>query len=290
MATVIKLLSENPPEGWNSEILNSHSSNGIVGKLMAWKRAKKYLRSQGHRFDIIHLHSASDWSFRRKCSMAKIAKVLGVPCIMHIHSGGLTNWARNRNLKHKIHGSHIVSLTSDMACEIEKILGESIVIPNPVIISDFKSNKRDQNKLLLLGRKDEIKGHEFAINLVRKLLSDGLPYSLDMTGIIHHENGIIGHGWVDEQKKEQLLDQAGILLVPSQFEGQPMVILEACARGLPVIASEITVPDGVIRVPLGDVDAWIAAIRDGGGVGDVSQSEISAVQRLWKELYSSIVS
>ena len=69
-----------------------------------------------------------------------------------------------------------------------------------------------------------------------------------------------------------------------------MVILEACAKGLPVIASDISVPEGVLKVPLDDMDAWINAIRKGGGVGDVSQNEISVVQGLWKDFYSSIVS
>lgn len=288
MATVIHLLSDNPPDGWQSSILNSHSRKGVIGKLIAWRRAKKYLKEEATKFAVIHLHSASDWSFRRKCSLAKIAQAKGIPCIMHIHSGGFEKWSSGRNLSKKIGKSHLVYLTKDMADSLRGNLGEGAVIQNPVIIPDSIARARDSTNILLLGRKDDVKGHDFAIDIVRKLRSENPSYSLDMTGITHREEGIIGHGWVDEEKKERLLTQAGILLAPSQFEGQPMVILEACARELPVIASEISTPEGVTRVPLGDIEAWKEAILSGGGVGDVSQNDIDVVRELWKEFYSSI--
>jgi glycosyltransferase involved in cell wall biosynthesis len=103
-------------------------------------------------------------------------------------------------------------------------------------------------------------------------------------------------GWVDEDEKIYLLQKASILLVPSTFEGQPLVVLESLACGLPVIVSDM-VPTG--DLPVGkaryqDSDAWKKAIQ---GVFDsppdslqlkesVDQYRITQVTKMWLEVYT----
>ena len=57
MAKVIEILSENPPEGWAAETLNSHSHKGIYSKLVAWRKAKKFLAINF----INDMKSSIDW-------------------------------------------------------------------------------------------------------------------------------------------------------------------------------------------------------------------------------------
>ena len=81
-----------------------------------------------------------------------------------------------------------------------------------------------------------MKGHAFAMELARTMRDEG--WNLVATGITHKEEGIDGLGWISEQEKRKLLEESAVLLVPSAFEGQPMVILEGLAAGCRVITSE----------------------------------------------------
>jgi glycosyltransferase involved in cell wall biosynthesis len=56
------------------------------------------------------------------------------------------------------------------------------------------------------------------------------------------------HGVLEEQVKYETLTDFSVLVMPSYNEGQPLVILEAMAIGLPVVASNI----GLISEMLGD--------------------------------------
>lgn len=73
-------------------------------------------------------------------------------------------------------------------------------------------------------------------------------------------------GTVSAIELEWLYRNATLVLVPSRYEGFGLPLLEACARGVPVVASDIPAlretGEGVARfVPPGDVPAWAAAIR-----------------------------
>ena len=87
IAKVIEILSQNPPTGWNADTLNSHSKGNIFAKLLAWRKAQTYLKNHAREFDIIHIHSAAGWSYRRKLSLARIALKQNTQVVFHIHSG-----------------------------------------------------------------------------------------------------------------------------------------------------------------------------------------------------------
>ena len=88
-------------------------------------------------------------------------------------------------------------------------------------------------------------------------------WNLVATGITHQEDGINGLGWVSEQEKRRLLEESAILLVPSAFEGQPMVILEGLAAGCRVLTSDNLsgFEECVEKLPMG-IKSWEESLKN----------------------------
>ena len=79
--------------------------------------------------------------------------------------------------------------------------------------------------------------------------------------------GVRRLGKVDEPTLDALYRRAELFALPSRYEGFGLPVLEAMARGCPVIASDATalpevVGDAGRLVPPGDVPGWTAAIDD----------------------------
>ena len=250
MSTVINLLMKNPPEGWKTSSLATHISGNYYAKWRAWRRGRTELKQllKQNPPDIVHIHSAADYSWWRKSRILKICHARGVPCVMHIHSGKFDSFCDNgkghtvRNLIQNTKSTS-VALSNEWAEKLKKWLPEIQSISNPIpkVESLVNHMSRDSNLLLLLGRADPVKGANLAIDAIEILRKSGLNVRLEMTAgppdWNKNQEGIVIHGWVSEKKKVALLQKAKLLLIPSVFEGQPMVALEAMSHGLPILAS-----------------------------------------------------
>jgi len=295
MAKVIEILSQNPPTGWNTETLNSHSKGNIFAKLLAWRKAQSYLKNHAKEFDIIHIHSAAGWSYRRKLSLSRIALKQNTQVVFHIHSGQFDQFAKQRNnIGEELKSVNLVVLSNYWQKKLQPIIGDCLVVENPVdpkiIIDD--SIPRKAKQLLLLGRPDPVKGHSFAFDVARRLQEAG--WELIATGTEHNEAGIKGLGWVTEQEKLRLLQESTAILIPSKFEGQPLVMLEALAAGCPVIASDKIpeLPPCVTSATHEDLDEWVKAITGMLKLDSkdyVDSHSIVKINTNWQEFYSKLI-
>jgi glycosyltransferase involved in cell wall biosynthesis len=120
-------------------------------------------------------------------------------------------------------------------------------------------------KYVMVGRNEFRKGLH-VLQEALKLLSE--PIELHMIGEwprwdagIHK---VVFHGVVrDQQALKEKIDACDVLLLPSLSEGMPTVILEAMARGLYVIASDVGAVKELVNKPLppGDIRSLAEAIK-----------------------------
>lgn len=100
-------------------------------------------------------------------------------------------------------------------------------------------------------------------------------------------------GWVDVERVRSMMLEARALLFPSEYyENMPMVLVEALAGGVPIIASDrgsmpaMVAPlgDGWLAPP-GDVTAWATAIA---ALGDADR--VDAAGAVARSLYDTVYS
>ena len=306
---MMRILAEYPPEGWEAELLSSHVEGSPWAKWRAYRRARKslihMLNDEENRPDVVHLHTAADWSWWRKTKLLKLTQKKNVGCVMHIHSGRFDAWLKNksrifkRNIRLVLSGNNIkaIVLSKTWMELLEKDLGDLIPVSNPL---NPKYNqierKNTNNHLLLLGRKDPVKGHSFAVSVALELKKKFPDLVMTMTGVEEsNEDWIRARGWVTEKEKLELLSVASVLLLPSKFEGQPMVAIEALASGLPVVADSRlhSLPKEVIQAGP-SIESWCEvvtkALEHPQSVDFNSSSfDVRTIGKKWKSIYDSLI-
>ena len=313
MANVMRILAEHPPEGWEAELLASHVVGSPWAKWKAYRKARATLIEMLHdpkrKPDVVHLHTAADWSWWRKAKFVRLLQKRNTPSIVHIHSGQFDAWfdscsSRKQNsirglLEHPLTSGVVLSHAWEK--QLEPQLGPLIFVSNPIRPGlEPPTVPRKEHSLLLLGRDDTVKGHDFAITLATHLRTEFPELTLTLTGRNQSEfDWIRCLGWVPEAEKNRLLQEASILLVPSGFEGQPMVVLEALACGLPVCVSDrlIDIPKGVEAAAYGDIEHWTRVVSgllksppDTITLLESSQAyRIESISKEWKWVYESVI-
>jgi len=319
MKNVMLDLSNHPPTGFEASLLSSHNTGSILTKWMAYRKAIKSLSliisNPDSKPDIIHIHTAADWSWRRKKRFVIKARQANIATVIHIHSGKFNTWldpsgknSPNAGKAQKMtrfiskNKLQTVVLSEEWKAILEPMIGGVEVISNPVNpnLTMDSSIEKIEGKLLLLGRNDPVKGHAFAIEVATMARESNQNITLSMSGIKNcKEDWINAMGWISEQQKIENLHNSNILLVPSKWEGQPLVILEAMACGLPIIANEslAQLPDNIGKASLENKQQWVdlilETIESKSSNIDYSQQlvqyKIENVQQKWLQIYEQLI-
>lgn len=104
-------------------------------------------------------------------------------------------------------------------------------------------------RLVFVGRLEPIKGLTYALDAFGKLRANGYELVFDIYGdgslkerlkASYGETlGVNFHGFVPHDEVPGIFSKGGILILPSLSEGSPLVLTEAMASGIPVIATSV---------------------------------------------------
>lgn len=215
-------------------------------------------------YKIIHIHGASKISFYRKYFIFIFLKyILKRKIIYHIHGGAYDKFYFTSNKVVKFFIKNMMEKSDSIIClsEYWKIyfsttfkLKDINILNNSIEIPKKKVLNKDHNiiNLLYLGKISKSKGifdlievinenKEYLNNkIILTIAGDEDTPSIDNLIMKYNINHIIKFiGWVEGQKKIDLLLYNDISILPSYHEGLPITLLEAMSYKMPIIATPV---------------------------------------------------
>ncbi len=215
------------------------------------------------KFDIAHIHLASNGSFYRKFLFFILVKIRRKKVVVHLHGGGFSEfhsrspWLIRKLIFRMFYASDTIILLSLswkawFESEFSNYSGKVIVLYNGApAIRKLSPDYEGSLRLLFLGKISKEKGIYDLLNVCKDLSARGISYHLKIGGVGESDKlcemikreGLgryVGYeGWVTGDEKDQLLRWANCFILPSYFEGFPVSIVEAMSYGLPIIASDV---------------------------------------------------
>jgi glycosyltransferase involved in cell wall biosynthesis len=270
IATCVRTLSATDLwSSWGVRHVATHRDGGKAAKALTFLLgvARFVVELLVRRPDLVHVHMSAAGSFVRKAALARLAYLLRVPVVLHVHSGRFHLFhdrapaPLRRLIRSTLERAHLVIALGDlMHARLSAIAPDArlVSLPNPVPIAPVTARadglSASAPHVVFLGRIWDKKGAFDLIEAWAKAMAGTATPSgarLTLAGDGEHERareaarelGVAGsvtvHEWLSSEDVAALLADADVLALPSENEGQPMVVLEAMSRGLAVVATRV---------------------------------------------------
>lgn len=241
--------------------------------------------------DLLHINVAADGSAIRKAVLARVARSLGVPYVVHLHGSRFHQFwpstgPRVRKMVNQLFADSAAIIVLGkywsqlVKSYVPQAAGKTIVLPNATAPTSVAREPAVDGRVRIsfLGQLGQRKGTPQLIEALGRL-ADRRDWTATIAGngqvqetIVRTRELGIGDrvnvpGWLDASAINDVLRKTDVFVLPSFAENLPMSILEAFACGIAVIATPVGSVEDVVAhgangliVPAGDVDALTAAL------------------------------
>jgi len=233
---------------------------GISARLGLWARWWTSLRGRG---TVAHIHTCSGLSFFLDGSLLLLARVRGVPAVLHVHGGMFEDFLRSLPPVARVvaqfiarRASQVIVLSAGWHARLAPLLpgARLCVVENGITLPPQPVERGATNipTILFLGNISAAKGIEDLIEASAQLthpfrlvlvggddpagMTERMKARTEALGVAEH---VVFAGAVYGARKYEYLRTADIFVLPSHVEALPMSLLEAMAYGLPVVASRV---------------------------------------------------
>ncbi|MET0452886.1 MAG: glycosyltransferase family 4 protein [Mycobacterium sp.] len=285
---------------WEVRHVATHRDGSAADKIAAFALGALLFVVELIRFrpNVIHLHASTRGSFVRKAILFWISRPTRVPVILHMHGSGFqADYENSPRLVQAViratlsRVSAFVTLGELWADRMRVIAPTARItaMPNAVRLTRRVGQPApgEPTRVVFLGRIGDHKGTFRLLDAWAKLACEpgfstevGALATLTIAGDgeteqarrrikeLCVEDTVQVHDWLSEDETAKMLDSAQVLVLPSRNEGQPMAVLEAMARGMCVIATNVgglpeMIGDGCgVMISPDDTEAIAAALRE----------------------------
>ena len=216
-------------------------------------------------YDLFHVNVASKGSSFRKALYVRAIKKHGKKVVLHVHGGAYLKFydglrGNKKNIIDRLwkQSDLIVVLSDEWKSNFLRRFpyARIEVIENGIDTEIYKKAVKDltinKYNIAYLGRIEKEKGVYELIDAFESIVKSGCKSHLYIAGTgslrqlqeyVENKNGIGNKvtfcGWIDEQKKIELLKKCSIVVLPSYNEALPLCVLEGMASGKAIIATSV---------------------------------------------------
>ncbi len=236
---------------------------------------------------VVHVQ-VTDTGALRDLAYVELAALLGTRIVSHVHATDFFadgSGRRDRALVHIAHRSDAVVVMSRRQqqqlarlrpTDPERIVYIGNPVPELIPAGDEPETDTRPFRVVCIGEICTRKGQAELVRAANALRDEGLDIEVELVGpwgdldasdkrLIESSPGTILPGVLLGADKTRAYDRAGAFVLFSRSEGQPLAILEAMSRGLPVIATDT---GGVGDMMEGARGNHLVDVGDTGGLRD----------------------
>lgn len=241
------------------QISGTDTSNRLLNEFRYTRGVVDHIRDG--EFDIVHAHTNT-----ATFPLQLIRLLNHVKTVLTVHGANLdlsvtftgsaldhAYTAVRRMILQRFQYDGVISVSSELTEVLTPYHERVEFIPNGVAVDEFPDpSGYGQKELLFVGRLRHKKNPRDIVEAMQyvtethpsarlHIVGEGPLYDdiRDTVKQLQLEDDVVVHGFVDDSFLDELYERCSLFVLPSDWEGHPLVLMEAWASGQPVVGTDV---------------------------------------------------